>query len=98
MVETMKMERGPALRAAEEYQRAIDSGKAFPGDEDLEAAYRAMASGRAVIDLASAMAVAGLDAGGRPRLAIARADAKKCWFHAWSSHGRFNSGEIYIPD
>src|SRR5688500_12469880 len=98
-VTTLKMDRGPALRAAEEYEQAVKSGKAYPGDEDLLAGYRALAAGKVVIDITTAFQEAGLDASGRPRLAIVRADAKRVHFRVRGSLGaRFEADRCYLPD
>ena len=81
--------RSQARDKADEYAEAVRSGKAHPGDEDLMLAYRAMARGKVVIDLVTAMADAGLDAAGRPRLAVCRADAKTCTFREWNGYRYF---------
>ena len=46
----------------------------------LKNAYRELSRGKQVIDLFDVMKTAGVDAKGRPRLAIVRADHRTCWF------------------
>lgn len=53
-------------------------------DRLIARAYRAMKRGRRVIDLFESMRLAGVDELGRPKLAIARADAKRCHFYHYS--------------
>ncbi len=67
------------VRAAlREYREAL---RRRPNAEDALAAktYGALARGHRVIDLIQAMQLAGLDDRGRPKLAIARADAVEVW-------------------
>ena len=68
-----------ASQKAEEYERAVEAGHDLPGDAELAAAYRAAASGKPLIDLWEALANAGVDDLGRPRLAITRAHCSFCW-------------------
>lgn len=65
--------------AFQEYQSAV---KARHTEEDaaIMEGYRAMMKGHSVIDIEDAIGQAGLDACGRPHLAICRADGHYCWF------------------
>lgn len=62
-----------------EYLRAVKTRRSAEY-VTLKNAYREISLDRRVIDLAATMRNAGLDPLGRPRLAVIRADAKRCWF------------------
>lgn len=51
----------------------------LPIDHEIVRCYEAIAKGRAVIRALASIAQAGLGEDGLPKLAIVRADAKKCW-------------------
>ena len=51
-----------------------------PVDADIEKVYKAIAAGKVVINALSSIVKAGLDNQHLPKLAIARADAKTCYF------------------
>lgn len=72
-VETLSMPRATA-RAALKHYRAGLHRKADAEYEQIALAYRELANGRAMLALSDAFARAPLDAKGRPRLAIGRAD------------------------
>ncbi|SCK49483.1 hypothetical protein VAR608DRAFT_4929 [Variovorax sp. HW608] len=55
-----------------------------PIDDEVSRTYHALAQGKVVIRALESMKVAGLDAGGLPRLALVRADAEHCWLQAES--------------
>jgi hypothetical protein len=70
----------PAAKAAfREYRDAVRA-RASADDSALMRGYRVLARGNRIIDVEAAMRFAGLDAGGRPKLAICRADGEHCWF------------------
>jgi hypothetical protein len=71
---TMKIDRWKAESAYREYRALVKSGRGTKQDDELRRAYHAIARGQAVIDINAAIANAGCEAGGNPRLAIARAD------------------------
>lgn len=52
-----------------------------PADAEIAAIYKRIAQGKTVIRALESIRVAGLDAEGLPRLAIARADLQTCWWH-----------------
>lgn len=54
-----------------------------PVDAEIKRVYRAISQGSVVIKALESIVTAGVDEKGRPRLAIARADAKKCRCNRW---------------
>jgi hypothetical protein len=68
-----------------EYRHAVQE-RHNAEDEMLMKGYRALSMGRQVVDIHQTIRQAGVDAFNRPKLAISRADAVKCWFSV-SSHG-----------
>ncbi len=54
-----------------------------PIDEEIRRAYQLIAQGRMVIRALESMKAAGLDAKGWPKLAICRADIKRCHLALW---------------
>lgn len=65
---------GAALTQFREYQQVVTRGTATREDQTLYRALRQVVRGRKVIDLSVAVADAGYDRAGRPKLAVARAD------------------------
>lgn len=72
-VATMNVSREDALVALAAYKQHRAQYDAC--DWEIERIYRSIARGRKVISLATALQQTGLDINGRPKLAIARADA-----------------------
>lgn len=72
-VPTITMPREEAIRAYREFRQAC---RGNPTDQDtaIMLGLKALADGKAVIDIVEAMRAGGLDARRRPNLAIARAD------------------------
>jgi len=77
-INLIKVNRGEALQAFRQYREAVRERHT---DEyaALMHGYKALMKGFAVLDLVDAMKRAGLDAQKRPRLAIARASAKRVY-------------------
>ena len=95
---TITMPKHEALTAYREYRQAVRENP-NPRDEAIMMGYRAIASGKAVIDVAQAIREAGLDEKGRPKLAIGRADWPVCRFRysAWpSAHLSFKSDSLSL--
>lgn len=67
------------------YRSALKENRATRDDKMLLRALRAVMRGKKVLDINLAIGAAGLDAHGRPKLAVCRADATWCHVHAWSS-------------
>ncbi len=63
-----------------EYMRAVRE-RHTEEDEALKKAYRQLSLGNRVLDINQVMRETGVDARGRPKLAICRAHAKLCWFY-----------------
>lgn len=81
-VETMKIEvpYHKAHAAVRDYREALKTKHASEADKQLYAAYRAVAQGKRVIDIADVMQKAGVDATARPKLAICQANATWVYF------------------
>lgn len=58
-------------------------------DAEIERIYYQISRGRKVIRAMESVRAAGLDGEGRPKLALIRADAKRCRCTVWSSHLEF---------
>src|SRR5579871_3135155 len=86
-VAELSMSRDKAQQALAHYRAAIAAGTATADDRLIERGYRALARGRRLIDVRETFAAAGVDSIGRPRLAIARADAQFCWLDRYSHGG-----------
>lgn len=95
-VPTISMPKHEARRKYLEYLRGVKerTGKEY---EHAKRAFRELSHGRTVIDLAAAMASAGVDERGRPRLAVGPADAKLCWFRYASDRWR-DAAPTFSPD
>lgn len=91
---TIEVPKEEALRRFEAYRSLVKRGKRSrlrEEDAALITAYKTLSEGKAIIDLHEAMRTAGIDALGRPKLAIVRADAQWVWFgRAWRSNGPVN--------
>jgi hypothetical protein len=79
-VSTIKIDKHEALQKLRDY-RFLNKSQKTREDERLEALYKAVSNGARVIDVNKAFKATGLSDKGHPRLAIARADTKVCWFH-----------------
>jgi hypothetical protein len=96
-IATIVMPAGDARAKLEAY-RAIGPDKRTALDEAAMAGFKALASGRPVIDLAVAMKGAGLNDQGLPRLAVARADEESIGW-ATSTTPRYVEGrQTWAPD
>jgi hypothetical protein len=71
------MDKDEAREAYKMYRASKAKGLASAEDQQIARGYRAIALGKRVVSLRQLMADAGLDNEGLPRLAIARADARK---------------------
>lgn len=80
---TMEMTKNEAMAEVKKWRIGRTQG-----DQRITKAFRAIARGEKVIDLYKTMEMAGIDAQGRPMLAIARSDAKACRGLAWSGSER----------
>jgi len=74
------MPQAEALAAFNAYRHAVRSAKTATlnsEDAQIARAYKAVAAGKPVVNLAEAFKTAGYDAAGLPRLAVSRADYKR---------------------
>lgn len=76
-----------ARQCLREYQLHRD--RATPIDDEIARTYRLISQGKVVIQALESIRAAGLDATNKPKLAIARADAKRCRYQGWQD-GRVN--------
>ena len=84
-VETITMPAHEARKKLAAYRRALHRR----ADDDYKAAargYEELAKGRPLLDLGSVFRDVPVDARGRPRLAIARADRQQVRFAHWRTH------------
>lgn len=88
-VATMKEDKYAARDKYAEYRKAAKKFPRVKPYEVLRKTYRAISQGKQVIDLHESLRLAGLDALGRPKLAIVRADYAKCWFDRHDGKVRF---------
>lgn len=82
-VATIEENRWEARQKYAEYLKAVKERHSSEY-EALKNAYREISKGNQVIDLVESFRKSGLDSLGRPLLAVARADAQRCWFR-WDS-------------
>ena len=82
----MKVPYYDAVSAYHAYKRLVDERRATPDDVSLAKAYGRLVRGKKVIDARKAIVDAGVDANGRPRLAIGRAHWP--FAHFWSDGAR----------
>lgn len=83
-LQTIAMPRGEALQAFRDYRAAVRE-RFNKEDAALMRGYKALAKGRQVLDVHDAFRQAGVDARGRPRLAISRADLPRVFMVRWRS-------------
>ena len=81
--DVVKVDKAAAQQALHEYRQA--RAPATPEDEAIKAAYRAIARGRVLVKALASILTAGRDGEGLPRLAITRADIRRCHCRAWRS-------------
>lgn len=65
-------------------------------DREIKRAYKEIAAGKVVIQAIESIKRAGLDAKGRPKLALARATASHCWIERWKD-GSLKMTDIERP-
>lgn len=88
-VPTITMDREAAKDAYREYRQACRDNPS-EADRVVMMGYKAMAKGRAIIDLVQAMAAGGLDKQGRPKLAVGRAS----W--EWIEYRCYFNGDVHF--
>jgi len=73
----IKLERSEARALYEKYSASLHYGEAM--DREIARCYRLLGQGKLIIKAMQSIATAGLDAEGLPKLAIIRADSKRCF-------------------
>lgn len=104
-VATIKEDKYKARDKYAEYRKAAKKFPRVKNYEVLRKTYRAISQGKHVIDLHESLRMAGLDAQGRPKLAICRADYTRCWLTRSDGKVRFSGAEwpraaemVQVPD
>lgn len=82
---TLEMNRWDAKAKVREYAQAVKNNPRDAACRAGLAAFRALARGKRIVDVAQAIAQGGADAKGFPKLALARANWAECWFKACSA-------------
>src|SRR6185295_3009482 len=77
-VQTIEMDRSKALEMWKKYKTHANYSP--PVDQEIRRVFDAIAKGKVVIRALASIAAAGVGEDGLPKLAIARADARTCWF------------------
>jgi hypothetical protein len=85
-VQTIEMDRGKALEMYRKYKTHANYSP--PVDMEIRRVFDAIAKGRVVVRALASIVAAGVGADGLPRLALARADARTCWFSRHQDHFR----------
>jgi hypothetical protein len=93
----VKVDKYAAQDALREYRK--HRATATPEDLAIMSAYRAIARGRVVVQAIESIRTAGRDEHGMPKLAITRADVRRCHCSNWNQraifsrkHPRYNGG------
>lgn len=97
-VATITMPIAEAKEAYQVYRRSVAQNP-NPRDTAIMLGYRALAKGRAIVDVDRAIAAGGLDDRGRPKLAIAGAAWRRCGciYRDWGQEWIFHSHEFGMP-
>lgn len=93
-LDTIEIDRDEAKARLAEYEESLRHDRNSE-DEAIARAYRSAARGLPVIRLSEAIHAGGYFGNGLPRLAIARADAIRCWVQFDWSQSRGRSSIIY---
>lgn len=108
-VQTISMDKQEARKAFEQYRAAVRQ-RHNEEDKAIMDGYRALSKGTPIINVREAIIAAGLDHLYHPRLAIARADFKRCFYKGWaggsarfsnerwSSASTIRGGVFNLPD
>lgn len=96
-ISTIDMPTDLARAAYHQYRALVDSGRGTREDRAVMLGYKAMASGKAVIDLHDVMRAGGLDERGRPKLAFGAANWVQCYWQGFRDGSlTFSSSRRYI--
>ena len=83
-IPTITMPAEVAQEALAQYREVVNSGRATKEDRAVMLGYQTLAKGRSLLNLFDAFRMTGLDSQGRPKLAVARADAMHSFFNSRS--------------
>lgn len=92
-VPTMTMPKTQAIEAYREYREAVRLNPESRRDQITMMGYRAMARGKAILNIHEALKAGGLDDRHRPKLALGCANWRFCWFRFDYYGPRFQSGQ-----
>ncbi len=92
-VEHIIVDRAKARELYREYKK--HQFYSAPIDLEIQRTYKVLAQGRTVIQAIKSIEVAGLGEDRMPKVAIARADAKTCYWMTANGRGTFYSDNIY---
>lgn len=81
-----------ARKAFADYAALEKAGRSTAADQVAQEVYRQVLRGRTLLSLNASMRIAGVDPHGRPKLAIARADANWCFFRRVAGWKRNKDG------
>lgn len=90
-VQPLMVDRDTALKELRRYQK--DRNNLGPMDLEISRIYKAISEGKLVVDALAAIRRAGLGEDRRPKLAIVRADAKRCYLI-----GRSDGSAVFLSD
>lgn len=88
-VERIVVDKAKARDLYQEYKK--HQHYSAPIDQEIQRTYKVLAQGRTVIQAIKSIEVAGLGDDKMPKLALAKADAKVCFWRAYNGHGTFYS-------
>lgn len=93
-VDKLEVTKAKARELFEAYR--AHKGQQTPEDAEIESIYRLIGQGKTVIRAVESIKQAGLGEDKRPRLALARADTRACWWHpALDGGGQFTASESF---
>lgn len=91
------MDRTKARERWRQYASSVRKCAAHATDDLLKASYRELARGHPILDLRRTMTIGGVDERGRPRLAIAPANAARVYYSA-GGDSYFEQGHVFGSD
>lgn len=93
-VEQLQVDPTHARELWQKYQSHVH--RQTPADAEIAAIYKRIAQGKTVIRALESIRAAGMNTEGLPKLAIARADTSRCYFHT-NSRGevQFRDGRLW---
>lgn len=92
------MNRAKARDRWRQYAKSVRECAAHTTDDLLKGCYRELARGHPILDLRETMCIAGVDEHGRPRLAIAPANAARVYYSAGGDTWTQERGHVFGAD